>query len=66
MNARTRTVILSLTAPLVVFVLVGGVAAPDQIAHLTTTWAGRVCLLAGLGLDVIGGWWMHRIVDGVA
>ena len=63
-QARLSAVVI-LLAP-IAFVLVGGVAAPDQIAHLTTTWAGRVCLLAGLGLDVIGGWWMHRIVEGVA
>jgi tight adherence protein B len=63
-QARLSAVVI-LLAP-IAFVLVGGVAAPEQIAHLTATWAGRGCLAAGLGLDVIGALWMRRIVAGVA
>jgi len=63
-QARLSALVI-LLAP-IAFVLVGGVAAPEQIAHLTATWAGRGCLAAGLGLDVIGALWMRRIVAGVA
>lgn len=63
-QARLSALVI-LVAPLA-FVLVGGVAAPDQIAHLTGTWAGRGCLVAGLTLDAIGAAWMRRIVARVA
>lgn len=49
----------------VAFVALGGIAAPDQLAHLTGSWGGRLCLVAGLGLDALGAWWMQRIVVGV-
>ncbi len=29
---------------------------------LTGTTAGRLCLLVGIGLEALGGWWMHRIL----
>src|SRR5258706_1104103 len=29
---------------------------------LLRTRAGLACLMAGLALDALGGWWMHRIV----
>ena len=48
----------------VAFVALGGIAAPDQLAHLTGSWGGRLCLVAGLGLDALGAWWMQRIVGG--
>lgn len=63
-QARLSALVI-LLAP-IAFVLVGGVAAPAQVAHLTATWAGRGCLVAGLGLDAAGAVWMRRIVAGVA
>lgn len=48
----------------VAFVALGGIAAPDHLADLTGSWAGRICLAAGLGLDALGAWWMQRIVVG--
>lgn len=63
-QARLSALVI-LLAPLA-FVLVGGVAAPEHLAHLTGSWAGRGCLVAGLGLDAIGAVWMQRIVTGVA
>ncbi|MFM7061142.1 MAG: type II secretion system F family protein [Actinomycetes bacterium] len=62
-QARLSALII-VCAP-VVFVALGGIAAPEQLAALTGSWGGRWCLLAGLGLDALGAWWMHRIVDGV-
>jgi tight adherence protein B len=43
----------------------GGVAAVidgHTAGFLLRTRAGLVCLTAGLALDAVGGWWMHRIV----
>lgn len=35
---------------------------PRSVTRLATTGVGRVCLVAGLVLDGLGAWWMHRIV----
>lgn len=61
-QARLSAVVI-VAAP-VAFVALGGVAAPDQLAHLTGSWAGRACLALGVALDGLGAWWMRRIVDG--
>ena len=35
---------------------------PTSTAALVTTAPGRICLVLGLGFEVAGAWWMHRIV----
>lgn len=46
-------------------VLVASLAEPDALTFLIGGWPGRVCLVAGLVLDGVGGWWLTRIGTGV-
>jgi len=38
---------------------------PGVPRFLFGTEIGWACLAVGLGLEAAGGWWMHRIIDGV-
>jgi len=59
-QARLSAVVVGL-AP-VGFVAFSAVVDPRSVTVLVATGFGRACLLAGLVLDALGGWWMHRIV----
>ena len=59
-QARLSAVVVGV-APLG-FVALSAAADPRSVTVLVATGIGRVCLVAGLGLDAIAVWWMHRIV----
>ncbi|HAM24306.1 MAG TPA: hypothetical protein DHW34_03195 [Actinobacteria bacterium] len=42
--------------------LLGAAVGADVVAVLFGTSIGRACLIVGLGLDLLGLWWMRRIV----
>ncbi|MEO7555133.1 MAG: type II secretion system F family protein [Acidimicrobiales bacterium] len=63
-QARLSAVVIGL-APLVFAVFAAGVDRRNA-AFLLATPLGRVCLAAGLLLDVVGLLWMRHIVHGVA
>lgn len=48
--------------PLLGLLMAGGVGA-DPWRVLTTTPAGQVCLVAGVGLELAGLWWSRRLVE---
>ena len=50
----------------VAFLAVFGLTDPGSLGVLVTSPLGWVCLLAGIGLDGIGFWWMRRLVGTVA
>ena len=47
------------------FLAVFGLTDPGSLGVLVTSPLGWVCLLAGIGLDGIGFWWMRRLVGTV-
>ncbi len=49
-----------------VFGVVAGLADPTTLGFLTSTAVGRFCLVAGLGLDLGGFVWMHRITTRIS
>jgi tight adherence protein B len=46
--------------------LLGALVGADTIGVLLTTTAGRSCLVVGLALNLIGLWWVRRIIASVA
>ena len=46
----------------VAYIVWSAVVDPHALQVLTGTLFGRVCLGLGLGLEVLGGWWMRSIV----
>ena len=44
------------------FSLLVALADPSSVAFLVTSRFGVACLLLGIALDVLGAWWMRRIV----
>jgi Flp pilus assembly protein TadB len=63
-QARASAVVIGI-AP-VAFLLVVAAADPGSVSFLVGSPVGLVCLVSGLGLDVVGGWWMRRIVSRAA
>lgn len=59
-QARLSAVVVGL-AP-VGFLVFSALVDPRSATRLVATDVGRVCLVVGLALDGLGGWWMHRIV----
>ena len=59
-QARASAVVIG-SAPLA-FLVVVAAADPGAIGFLVGSPIGRLCLASGLGLDVVGAWWMRRIV----
>ena len=60
-QARMSALVIGL-AP--VAYLVCSMAFDDRTAHLLfATRLGQLCLAVGLALEVLGGWWMRRIVS---
>ena len=46
----------------VAYIAWSAVVDPHALQVLTGTLFGRICLLLGLGLEAVGGWWMRAIV----
>ncbi len=46
----------------VVYIAWSAVVDPHALHVLTGTLFGRACLVAGLGLEGVGAWWMRSIV----
>jgi tight adherence protein B len=46
----------------IAYIAWSAVVDPHGMQVLTGTLIGRVCLVAGLGLEAVGGWWMRSIV----
>jgi Flp pilus assembly protein TadB len=59
-QARASAVVIG-TAP-VAFLLVVAAADPGAIRFLVGSPVGLLCLASGLGLDVLGAWWVRHIV----
>lgn len=62
-QARLSGLVLAVT-PVGFAVLVA--AMDDQVAAFLASPAGWACVTVGLGLDAVGGWWMHRLAGSVA
>ncbi|HAI64756.1 MAG TPA: hypothetical protein DCM13_07715 [Acidimicrobiaceae bacterium] len=65
LTAQSRASATVLTVAPAAFLLVLGLTAPELVAPLFTTRLGWICLLAGIGLDAVGFWWMRHLVAGV-
>lgn len=59
-QARASAVLLSITP--VVFTALLATADASSARFLFGTRLGWACLTVGIGLDVLGAWWMHRLV----
>jgi tight adherence protein B len=59
-QARSSALVIVL-APLA-FAALSSLGDPRAGAFLVGTPTGLACLTAGLALDGLGAWWMHRIV----
>lgn len=59
-QARLSAVVLS-AAPLA-FTFLLATVDPGSARFLLRTPAGWACIVVGIALDGIGGWWMHRLV----
>jgi tight adherence protein B len=60
-QARYSAMVIAL-APLAFAVLAAGTDS-DSLDFMLRTPLGVACLTAGLGLDAVGAWWMHRITS---
>lgn len=65
MTAQSRASASILAVAPAGFLLVIGLADPSMVAPLVTTPIGWLCLTAGVALDVVGFWWMRRLVAGI-
>ncbi|MCH1435641.1 MAG: type II secretion system F family protein [Acidimicrobiales bacterium] len=65
LTAQSRASALLVAAAPVAFLAVFGLTDPGSLGVLVTSPLGWVCLLAGIGLDGIGFWWMRRLVGTV-
>jgi Flp pilus assembly protein TadB len=63
-QARASAAVIGI-AP-VAFLLVVAAADPGSVGFLVGSPIGLLCLMSGLGLDTVGGWWMRRIVSRAA
>ena len=59
-QARASAAVIAL-AP-VAFSAVVALADPSSVVFLVTSPFGLTCLVLGVALDALGGWWMRRIV----
>ena len=60
-QARASAAVIAL-AP-IVFSAVVALADPSSVVFLVTSPFGLTCLVLGVVLDALGGWWMRRIVQ---
>lgn len=63
---QSRLSALVVAAAPLMFLVIGGATNPGSLGQLVSSWAGRACLLCGVGLDLVGAFWMSRIVNSVA
>lgn len=63
-QARLSAMVLS-AAPIGFTFLLASVD-PASARFLVGTPAGWLCIVVGVGLDAVGAWWMHRLVQGAA
>jgi len=62
LSAQARLSALVVGAAPVAYLAFSTAVDPASTATLVTTMPGRVCLALGLGCELLGVWWMHRIV----
>lgn len=65
LSAQSRASAFMIAAAPPAFLLVLGVADPRGLTMLLTSPLGWFCLVVGLALDVVGFWWMRRLVEAV-
>jgi tight adherence protein B len=65
LTSQARASAGMLAALPVVFTLVMSLVDPSTITTLFATPLGLTCLVAGVGLDAVGVWWMHRMIGAV-
>lgn len=65
LTAQSRTSATVLAVAPAIFLGVLALADPTMLAPLVTTPLGWMCLGAGLSLDLVGFWWMRRLVVGI-
>lgn len=64
-TAQARASAMALSVLPLLFTALLAFMDPSVVTFLLATTGGWLCLAVGLGLQTIGTWWMHRIVDGV-
>jgi len=62
LSSQARMSALVVGGAPVAYIAWSAVVDPHTLHVLTGTTFGRVCLLVGLGLEALGGWWMRSIV----
>ncbi len=62
LSSQARMSALVVGGAPVAYIAWSGLVDPHALHVLTGTLFGRVCLVAGLGLEGLGGWWMRGIV----
>jgi tight adherence protein B len=65
LTSQARSSAAMLVGLPVVFTLVMSLIDPSTLRTLFATTLGLGCLIAGLALDALGAWWMHRMIEGV-
>jgi tight adherence protein B len=64
LSSQARMSALVVGGAPVAYIAWSAMVDPHALHVLTATVFGRICLALGLGLEGLGGWWMHRIVRG--
>lgn len=62
LSAQARLSAIVVGGTPLLYIAWSAVADRGALDALTATTAGRLCLLVGLALEVLGAWWMHRIL----
>ena len=62
LSTQARASAAVMAAAPVAFSALVAVADPSSVTFLLTSTFGVACLVLGVGLDVLGAWWMRRIV----
>ncbi len=62
LSAQARLSALVIGAAPLGYLAFSGLVDPRSVTMLVSTGVGRVCLVAGLGLEVLAALWIRRIV----
>ena len=62
LSAQARLSAVIVGAAPIAYLVFSTAVDPSSTATLVTTAPGRVCLALGLGCELLGAWWMQRIV----